>query len=213
VLTFKDRESGRGVYSFCMCPGGRIINASSEPGMLCVNGMSYSPRDLPFSNAALVVTVGPEDFGPDPLGGVTLQRRIEEQAFALGGGGFTAPAQRVTSFLKKRGDASLPASSFLPGIAAADMEECLPSWIAAPLRRGLDVFNRKMKGFISDQGLLVGVETRTSSPVRLLRGGDGRSLSHPGLYPAGEGSGYSGGIVSSAVDGIRAADAIIECPR
>ena len=211
LLACKDPDSGRGVYSFCMCPGGRVINSSSEQGRLCTNGMSFSARDLAWSNAALVVTVTPEDFGgAGPLAGIQLQRKIEEGAFRCGGGKFYAPAQKVTSFLTRTPDASLPESTFRPGVRACLADDYLPDWITGPLRFALKNFDRKMKGFITEHALLIGAETRTSSPVRVSRGEDFQSVSHRGLYPAGEGSGYTGGIVSSAVDGIRAADAIID---
>ena len=208
-LAFRDPVTGRGVYSFCMCPGGKIINSSSEPVRLCTNGMSYSARDLGFSNAALVVTVGVDDFGCAPLSGIALQRSIEEKAFISGGGGFRAPAQRVSSFIRGKSDAGLPQCSFRPGVSPARMDEFLPEWITGPLRAALPEFNRRMRGFITAEGILLGAETRTSSPVRVMRGDDFQSLSHRGLYPVGEGAGYAGGIVSSAVDGIRAADIII----
>lgn len=209
-LTYRNRATGRGVYSFCMCPGGKVINSSSEQGGLCTNGMSFSGRNLPFSNSALVVTVFPEDLGNEPLSGLEFQRRIEEEAFAAGGGGFIAPVQRVTSFLEDRIDRSLPPVSYRPGVLPADLRNVLPGWIVAELKNGIRFFNKSMRGFISDDAVLIGVETRTSSPVRVLRGDDFQSVSMRGLYPAGEGSGYAGGIVSSAVDGIRCANRILE---
>lgn len=208
-LTAVNRSSGRGVYSFCMCPGGRIINSSSERERLCTNGMSFSKRNHPFSNAAIVVTVSPDDFGTDVLGGISLQRDLEAGAFSGGGGSFTAPAQRVTSFLNGRTDTELPPVSYRPGVAPADLARHLPAWLADELKTGLAQFDRKMKGFVSDSGVLVGVETRTSSPVRITRDGGFHSVTVRGLYPAGEGAGYAGGIVSSAVDGIRCADSIL----
>lgn len=209
-LAWKNASSGLGVYSFCMCPGGAVINSSSEQGMLCTNGMSYSARDGRFSNAALVVTVAPSVFAHDPMQGIAFQRKIEEAAFREGGGGFLAPAQRLDSFLKGRSDGHLPDSSYRPGIIPGRAERYLPEWIVEELRRGLRYFNSKMKGFAGPEGVLIGAETRTSSPVRITRGSDLQSTGLAGLYPAGEGSGYAGGIVSSAVDGIRIADAIIE---
>ena len=208
-LAYTDRATGRGIYSFCMCPGGRIINSSSEQERLCTNGMSFSKRDHPFSNAAIVVTVAPEDCGNDLLGGIGLQRGIEAGAYTAGGGRFSAPAQRVTSFLLGKIDAELPASSYRPGLFPADLSRFLPDWLAGELKAGIRQFDKKMKGFISDQAVLIGAETRTSSPVRISRGDDRQSVAVRGLYPVGEGAGYAGGIVSSAVDGIRCADAII----
>ncbi len=207
-LTFNNRQSGRGVYSFCMCPGGEVVNASSEGGMLCINGMSYSGRDGKHSNAALVVTVSPDDLGPSPLAGVEFQREIERKAFEAGGGGWKAPAERVRSFLDGRPDTGAPVTSYLPGVRPARVRDYLPGWMADELALALKSFDRKMKGFIGDEGVLIGAETRSSSPVRVVRGADLQSVSLPSLYPVGEGAGHAGGIVSSAVDGIRAADAI-----
>lgn len=213
-LTWNDPETKRGIYSFCMCPGGRVINSASERDGLCVNGMSYSTRGLPRSNAALVVSVNPADFVsgspafPDPLAGIAFQRGIERAAFAAGGGGFHAPAQRATDFLADRESDSLPETSFQPGVRPGRVRDFLPSWTVEALRRALPRFDRRMRGFVSSEAVLVGAETRTSSPVRIVRGEDFASVSHPGLYPAGEGAGYAGGIVSSAVDGIRVADRI-----
>ncbi len=208
-LAAVNRSSGRGVYSFCMCPGGRIINSSSEQGRLCTNGMSFSQRNHPFSNSAIVVTVSPDDFSDDALGGIALQREIEAEAYAGGGGSFAAPAQLVTSFLRGRIDTNLPPVSYRPGVKPADLGRHLPAWLADELKAGLAQFGRKMNGFISDSGVLIGAETRTSSPVRITRNIAFHSVSVRGLYPVGEGAGYAGGIVSSAVDGIRCADCII----
>ena len=208
-LAWKNTSSGLGVYSFCMCPGGAVINSSSEQGMLCTNGMSYSSRDGRFSNAALVVTVGPAVFGNDPMAGIDFQRKIESKAFREGGGGFMAPAQRLDSFLKGKSDEYLPDCSYRPGIVPGRAERYLPEWIVEELKLGLRSFDNKMKGFGGPEGILIGAETRTSSPVRVTRGADMQSTGLSGLYPAGEGSGYAGGIVSSAVDGIRVADVII----
>ena len=208
ALTHRGKTGERGVYSFCMCPGGEVINASSEEAMLNVNGMSYSRRDGRFSNAALVVAVEKDDLEEDALAGVRLQRHMESMAFTAGGGGFIAPAQRVTSFLSGKMDTTLPPSSYTPGVRPAMVTQYLPDWISREIGPALKSFDRKMKGFISDEGLLVGAETRSSSPVRIMRGADFQSVSVRCLYPVGEGAGYAGGIVSSAVDGIRAADMI-----
>jgi len=203
-LTWNNPATGRGTYSFCMCPGGEVVNSSSEPGRLCVNGMSSSRRDLPWSNAALVTTVGPGDFPPGLLGGLEFQRNLEAAAFAAGGGGQTSPIGSARAFLEGRAPSSVP-TSYRPRTAAAGFDTFLPSFLAAELRLALADFDRKVPGFV-DEGTLIGVETRTSSPVRIVRGEDLQSPSLKGLFPAGEGAGYAGGIVSSAVDGVRIAD-------
>jgi uncharacterized protein len=207
-LAHNDKRSVRGVYTFCMCPGGEVVNSSSEEDMLCTNGMSYSARAGRFSNAAVVVSVSPEDIGGDALAALEFQREIERRAFLAGGGGYLAPAQRLTSFLDGKIDTSLPESSYGPGLTPARLGAIFPEWISGALMTGLRGFNSRMKGFVSERALLIGAETRTSSPVRIDRGEDFQSVSHVGLYPAGEGAGYAGGIVSSAVDGIRVADSI-----
>ncbi len=210
TMAYNNPVSGRGTYTFCMCPGGMVINSSSAGKMLCLNGMSYAKRDSRFSNSAIIVTVKPDDAGKELLSGIDFQEKLESRAYETGGGGFTAPAQRALSFIKKRFDNNLPKSSYRRGVRAADMEELMPSWMTAEIREALLQFNRKMKGFLSEDALLLGVETRSSSPVRILRGDNYQSVNIQGLYPVGEGSGYAGGIVSSAVDGIRAADAILK---
>lgn len=212
ALRFTDPESGRGVYSFCMCPGGEVVNASSEAGGLAVNGMSYRRREGEWSNSALVVTVGPEDFGAsDPLAGVRLQRRCEQAAFAAGGSGYLAPAQNLLEFL---GEGKGPVrSTCRPGVRPADLAQVLPSFVVSGLRRALPRFDRSLRGFVTGEATLIGVETRTSSPVRIVRRQDGQSVSHPGLYPAGEGAGYAGGIMSAALDGLRAAEKIVDTIR
>ena len=207
-LAHTNRKNARGVYSFCMCPGGEVVNASSEEGMLCVNGMSYSGRDGVYSNAAIVVTVSPGDLGPSPLAGIELQRSIERRAYEAGGGGWVAPAERIDAFLAGVRDERVPLTSYRPGVRAARLRDYLPGWIADEIALALKSFDRKMKGFIGDEGVIIGAETRSSSPVRVVRGTDLQSVALPSLYPVGEGAGHAGGIVSSAVDGIRAADAI-----
>jgi uncharacterized protein len=200
----------RGVYSFCMCPGGWIVPSATEPGGLCVNGMSLKRRDSPFADSALVVTVDPRDFpGDSPLAGVDLQRAIEERAFAAGGGGFVAPAQRCADFVAGRASSRLEGSSYRPAIAPGRLDQLLPPWVAEALARALARFDRTLPSFTA-AGQLVGVETRTSSPVRIVRGEKTlESPSHRGLFPSGEGAGYAGGIVSAAIDGLRIADAIL----
>lgn len=205
-LVHNDAASGRGIYSFCMCPGGEVVNASSEPDRLCVNGMSWSRRDLPRSNAAIVVNLHPRDFGEGPLAGIEFQRRIEAAAFAAGGGGFASPAMSAQAFVG--GPAlAIGETSYRPGVREADLRGLFPAFVVEALIQGLREFDRKIKGFVA-QGTLIGAETRTSSPVRISRGDDFQSPSLRGFFPAGEGAGYAGGIVSSAVDGLRIADRI-----
>lgn len=208
-LAWNDPETGRGVYSFCMCPGGSVVNASSEPGGLVVNGMSDFSRDNPWSNSALVVSVNPSDFkSDDVLAGVEFQRYWEQKAFRLAGGSWKAPAQKVTDYMDGKGEGSL-SSTCLPGVVPAEVKKCLPRFVDRELRRALPVFDRKMRGFISSEAVLVGVETRTSAPVRIARDQAGESLSIKGLYPTGEGAGYAGGIMSAALDGLKVAENII----
>ncbi len=208
-LAWNNPKTGRGVYSFCMCPGGVVVNASSETGRLVVNGMSDFRRDAPYSNSALVVSVTTADFkDSDVCAGIRFQRRWEEAAFRAGGGNWRAPAQSVSEFLTGRG--RLRQTSCLPEVAHADLERCLPAFVSRELRAALPHFERKMKGFVSQEATLIGVETRTSAPVRIVRRDNGESPSCAGLYPAGEGAGYAGGIMSAAVDGIRAATAVIQ---
>jgi hypothetical protein len=171
--------------------------------------MSHYLRNAPAANSALVVAVSPRDFaGSGPLAGVSFQRDLERRAFLAGGGGYRAPVQSVFSFLGRGGGGAT--SSYRPGTVAADLRSCLPSFVVESLQEGLNSFDRKMRGFISSDATLTGVETRTSSPVRILRGDDCQSTSVRGLYPAGEGAGYAGGIMSSALDGIRVADALAD---
>ena len=207
-ITHNNRSTGRGIYTFCMCPGGAVINSSSEQGMLCTNGMSMAARDSQWSNAAVVVTVRTDDTGDGPLGGIEFQSGIERRAFNAGGGLFTAPAQTASCFMQRKGDSFLPETSYINGVVPGELDAFLPRWVCDELRTGLVSFDKRMKGFL-ENAVLIGAETRTSSPVRINRGEDFQSVSHKGLYPVGEGAGYAGGIVSSAIDGIRCADAII----
>ncbi len=210
-LTHQASE-GRAVYTFCMCPGGHVVGAASEPGRLVVNGMSYHARDAANANSALLVTVGPSDFEPGPLGGVAFQRRLEEEAFRLGGGGYAAPVQRVGDYLAGVTTTSLEglAPSYRPAMTPADLSTLLPEALNRALREGLQAMEAKLKGFTGPAAVLTGIETRSSSPVRINRDTQTlQSVSHPGLYPAGEGAGYAGGIVSSAVDGMLAAESIL----
>ncbi len=203
----------RGVYSFCMCPGGWIVPAATELDGVVVNGMSLSRRDSPFANSGFVVTVEPRDFGADAdgaLAGVAFQRAIERAAFRAGGGGFRAPAQRLVDFLAGRSSTSLPDASYRPGVVAADLGEVFPPFVLEALREGLRGIAARVPGFLDERAQLIGAETRTSAPVRVLR--DPETLESPslrGLYPAGEGAGYAGGIVSAAIDGARIASRIL----
>lgn len=206
----------RGVFSFCMCPGGWIVPASTEPDGLVVNGMSLSRRDSPFANSGLVVAIALEDLERaglrGPMAGVEYQRSLERAAMSAGGGMLKAPATRADDFLRGRGSSDTPETSYLPGLTPGDLREVLDVGgipVAARLREGLRRFERRMQGYGGHDAVLVGVESRTSAPVRVPR--DGESLESPdlqGLYPTGEGAGYAGGIVSAAIDGIRVARAV-----
>lgn len=208
ALTHHDPETGRPVYSFCMCPGGVVMAAASEEGCVVTNGMSSYHRNSPFANSALVVAVGARDFtGSYPLAGVDFQRSLERKAYAAGGNSYFAPAQNLMDFASSRGSNAVH-SSYRPGVVAVDLAELLPREVARTLQSGVRAFDRKMRGFLTADASLTGVETRTSSPVRIVRGEDFQSVSLPGLFPVGEGAGYAGGIMSAAVDGIRAADQI-----
>ena len=208
-LAWNNKKSGRGVYSFCMCPGGQVVNAASEEGGIVVNGMSDYRRDAELSNSALVVAVRPDDFsGADPLAGVRFQRQLEQRAFALAGGDWSAPAQPLLEFLHGKGGRLY--SSCRPQVVHSELEECLPDFVTTELRQALPHFERRMRGFICREATLIGVETRTSAPLRILRNAEGESISHAGMFPAGEGAGYAGGIMSAAVDGLKAADSILK---
>jgi uncharacterized FAD-dependent dehydrogenase len=211
------RVSGRGVYSFCMCPGGFVIPTSTEPGHLNVNGMSNSNRGSRWANSALVVTVEPDDFylerpgdldAHGPLAGIALQRALEQATFAAGGGGYRAPASRLTDFLDRRTGDLPPKSSYRPGLTAADLHDLLPRRIADPISRAVHHFERKMPGFLTEESVLIATETTTSSPLRIQRDDSLASPDLPGLYPTGEGAGFAGGIVSSAIDGLKVAESV-----
>ena len=204
---------GRGVYTFCMCPGGRVISAASEPGGIVTNGMSLHARQDRNSNAALLVGVRPEDFGSGhPLAGFDFQRKIEEAAFLAAGKTYRAPAQRVGDFLNDRETSSFGEiqPSLLPGVTPCDLRSVLPAFITDTLKLALPVLDRRLKGFALPDAVLTGPETRSSSPVRLPRTASGEAETISGLYPVGEGAGYAGGIVSAAVDGITAALHVLE---
>ena len=209
-LTAKTGTLDRSVYSFCMCPGGQVIGCSAAAGGVITNGMSGSRRAGAFANSAVVVNVRTEDMGGEgALAGLAFRRHWEERAFAAGGGDYFAPAQRLTDFLRRSGSPPIGGCSFRPGVRYAELGDLLPGFAVEALKRGFAEFERKMPGFITGEALLIGVETRTSSPVRILRGDDGQGLNTAGLFPCGEGAGYAGGIVSSALDGIRAAERLI----
>jgi len=211
-----DTKGERGVYTFCMCPGGEVVAAASEEGGVVVNGMSRFARDGENSNSAVAVSVRVEDFeavrGSLVLGAIDFQRRIERAAFACGGGGYAVPVQTVGDFMRGKSGSEpcevLPSYMNGTNFKTASMDDVLPPYVTASLRYGLNSFDKKLKGFANDNALLSGAETRTSSPVRILRGEDMRALGRRGIYPCGEGAGYAGGITSAAVDGIKAALAI-----
>ena len=199
---------GRGVYTFCMCPGGYVVGAASEEGLLCVNGMSPFARDGQNANAAVLCEVRPSDFGSaDPLAGVELQRRWERAAFLAGGGDYRAPAQRLGDFLagKPSESAGSVAPTYPLGVRFGTLDGCLPEFVLAALREAFPLFDKKLRGYAMPDAVLTGVETRSSSPVRIVRGETGQSNLR-GVYPCGEGAGYAGGILSAAVDGIRQAE-------
>ncbi len=205
----------RCVYTFCMCPGGRVVAAASEEGRVVTNGMSFHARDGKNANAAVAVSVDGEDFGQDPRRAIAFQRELEERAYAAGraGGAYAAPAENVQSFLQGEGTLRITAvePTYDRGVTAVDLGALLPPALTAALRTGLRAFDQKLAGYAGPDAILTGLETRTSSPVRLPRGEDLQSVQAQGLYPCGEGAGYAGGIMSAAVDGLRAARAVCEC--
>ncbi|OUN23202.1 hypothetical protein B5G34_04210 [Flavonifractor sp. An82] len=206
--------NGRSAFTFCVCPGGQVVAAASEEGRLVTNGMSHRARDGKNINGGFLVGVSPADFGSEhPLAGVAFQRHWEEVAFQLGGGNYHAPAQTVKDFLARRASKALGsvAPTYRPGVTPTDLDRCLPGYVTDTLRGALPVFDRKLHGFAAPDSLLTGVETRSSSPVRILRGENYQSVI-TGLYPCGEGAGYAGGITSAAVDGIRVAEAVAAQP-
>lgn len=203
---------GRGVYSFCMCPGGHIVPAGSTPGTCVVNGMSASHRNSPYANSGIVVQINPEDIaGTDPLRGLEYQESLERLAFEHGGPQSQAPAQRLRDFVEGRASKDLPACSYLPGIMTSRLDEWLPAPIGKRLQQGFHDFDKKYPGFLTNDAVIVGVESRSSSAVRIPRNPETlQSVSTLNLYPCGEGAGYAGGITSSALDGINAALKIVE---
>ena len=219
-------KNGRAVYSFCMCPGGTVVAATSEPGRVVTNGMSQYSRNERNANAGIVVGIAPADYAvPSPAGtdagdgagaldGIAFQRFWESRAFELGGGGYRAPGQRVGDFLRGQASAAFGAvqPSYQPGVHGVDLgaadRAALPAYAIEAIREALPAFERQIAGFAMADAVLTGVETRTSSPLRVTRGRDRQSVNVRGLYPAGEGAGYAGGIMSAAVDGIEVAEAV-----
>ena len=206
-------SNGRTVYSFCMCPGGTVVAATSEEGRVATNGMSQYGRNERNANSGFVVAIDPaRDFPDGPLAGLALQRHWESKAFVAGGSTYKAPAQRLGDFLAGRPSTSLGSvvPSYRPGVQPADLADCLPDFAIAAMREALPVFGRQIAGYDHPDVVMTGVETRTSSPVRFTRGADFQSLNTAGLFPAGEGAGYAGGILSAAVDGIKVAEAVAQ---
>ncbi|WP_298704897.1 NAD(P)/FAD-dependent oxidoreductase [uncultured Veillonella sp.] len=210
-LVYHDKDTNRTAYSFCMCPGGEVVASASEEGHVVTNGMSLYARDSGRANSAIVVTVGPQDFGDHPLAGVAFQREWESKAYELGGRDYKAPAQTVGDFLNHR-SGTMPeaaAYSYQPGIVAADLHQCLPTYVTDVMERALPYFGRRIKGFDDPAVCMTGVETRTSSPLRINRNDERESPNTKGLFPMGEGAGYAGGIMSAALDGAETAIGIM----
>ena len=203
-------SNGRSVYSFCMCPGGTVVAATSEAGCVVTNGMSQYSRNERNANSGIVVGITPADYPDGPLAGIEFQRHWESRAFAAGGGSYAAPAQLVGDFLAGRASTALGdvIPSYQPGVHPTDLGRCLPAYAVAAIREALPAFDRQINGFAMSDAVLTGVETRTSSPLRLRRNDEFQSINTAGLYPAGEGAGYAGGILSSGVDGIKVAEAV-----
>ncbi|MFO7534867.1 MAG: FAD-dependent monooxygenase [Kiritimatiellia bacterium] len=212
-LTRKEEHGSRPCYTFCMCPGGTVISCASEPGFFTTNGMSYSKRRLPWGNAAFLVPVGPDDYAAHPqpaLAGVVFQRELEKRAFEAAGRTYRLPAARLADFLAGRASSDLPENRSCSRALAADLHGLLPPCVTATLETAIPAMLRELNGVNLEDALLYAPETRSSSPVRIERKDDGESVNVGGLFPAGEGAGYAGGIVSSAIDGIRAAEAVIQ---
>jgi hypothetical protein len=210
ALTCKPGEGAAGAHSFCMCPGGQIVASVSQPGLLCTNGMSNSRHSSPYANAAIVATLGPRELGGAPFAGVETQEALERACFELGGGDYTAPAQRAPDFLAGATSAELGRSSYRFGVRPARIDSLLPELVRDALRHALARFERTIPGFASAEGLLVGVETRSSGPVRIARDPESlRARGFANLFPVGEGAGSAGGIMSAAIDGARAAQALL----
>jgi uncharacterized FAD-dependent dehydrogenase len=203
-------SNGRSVYSFCMCPGGTVVAAASEPGRLVTNGMSQYSRNERNANSAIVVGITPLDYPGHPLAGITFQRQWEERAFELGGSNYNAPGQLVGDFIKGNPSTTLGSviPSYTPGVHLCDLGPSLPSYAISAIREAIPAFDKQIKGFNLHDAMLTGVETRTSSPICIRRNGRFQSLNTQGLFPAGEGAGYAGGILSAAIDGIKVAEAV-----
>jgi uncharacterized FAD-dependent dehydrogenase len=203
-------NNGRSVYSFCMCPGGTVVAATSEPNRVVTNGMSQYSRNERNANAGIVVGITPADYPGDAMAGIEFQRTIESKAFELGGGTYEAPGQLVGDFLVGKASTAFGSviPSYKPGVHLTDLASSLPDYAIQAVREALPAFERQIKGFSMHDAVLTGVETRTSSPLRITRGDDYQSLNIKGLYPAGEGAGYAGGILSAGVDGIKVAEAV-----
>jgi len=203
-------RNGRSVYSFCMCPGGTVVAATSEAGHVVTNGMSQYSRNERNANSGIVVGITPDDYPGHPLAGIDFQRRLEAQAFKLGGETYEAPGQLVGDFLAERPSTALGSvqPSYTPGVHLCDLSSALPEYAITAIREAIPAFDKKIKGFAMNDAVLTGVETRTSSPIRIKRNEHYQSLNVKGLYPAGEGAGYAGGILSAAVDGIKVAEAL-----
>jgi len=203
-------KNGRSVYSFCMCPGGQVVAAASEEGGVVTNGMSQYSRNERNANSGIVVGITPEDFPGDPLAGMEFQRKWEARAFELGGRNYCAPGQLVGDFLAGRPSTAFGSvqPSYTPGVHLCDLSSALPDYAIAAIREAIPAFDKQIKGFAMHDAVLTGVETRTSSPIRIKRKDDYQSLNTLGLYPSGEGAGYAGGILSAAVDGIKVAEAV-----
>ncbi len=202
--------NGRSVYSFCMCPGGTVVAATSEAGRVVTNGMSQYSRNERNANSGIVVGITPEDYPDGPLAGVAFQRRWEQRAFELGGSNYHAPGQLVGDFLAGRASTEFGtvSPSYKPGVHLCDLSTSLPEYVIEAIREAIPAFDQQIKGFALNDAVLTGVETRTSSPIRITRHDDGQSVNTRGLFPAGEGAGYAGGILSAAVDGIKTAEAV-----
>ena len=205
--------NGRSVYSFCMCPGGQVVAANSETGLVVTNGMSHYSRSERNANAGIVVGITPQDFGSDhPLAGIALQQRLEKIAFELGGKSYNAPAQLVGDFLAGRASTQLGTvtPSYTPGVTLTNLSQVLPDYAIAAIREAIPAFDKSVKGFALNDAVLTAVETRTSSPIRITRHDNYESVNTKGLYPAGEGAGFAGGIISAAVEGMKVAEAVAE---
>jgi uncharacterized FAD-dependent dehydrogenase len=203
-------KNGRSVYSFCMCPGGTVVAAASEEHRVVTNGMSQYSRNERNANSAVVVGIDPSDYPGHPLAGIEFQRALESKAYIMGGSNYDAPAQTVGDFLNNKDSGALGQvkSSYTPGIKLTNLADALPDFCIEAIREAIPAFNKKINGFAFKDALLTGVETRTSAPINIKRDGDFQSVNTKGLFPAGEGAGYAGGIMSAAIDGIKVAEAV-----